>query len=155
MSQILSWHVANSTPPDPPWSWTVPHMAHVTKIGPEKAYFCETLTLTFDLWPWFWKNQHAIPKTDHHAENHVCRSNGCGRRGCDAHNDGRMDGRKVRKYIRICQVWSQKFSHLGYTAYRITYKSSLPHVNCTSNCTGTMGLFWTWNGIIYSVRFKG
>ena len=33
----------------------------------------------------------------HHAKNHVPRSNGCRRTGCDA----RKDGRKARKYIRI------------------------------------------------------
>ncbi len=45
----ISWHAANSTPPDPPWSWIVPHISYMTKIGPEKAYFHGYLTLTFDL----------------------------------------------------------------------------------------------------------
>ncbi len=47
----IRWHAAKSTPPDPPWSLIVPHIAPVTKIGPEKAYFSGFFTLTFDLWP--------------------------------------------------------------------------------------------------------
>ena len=96
----FSWHAAKSTPPDPPRSWIVPHLATVTKIGPEKAYFCGFLTLTFDLWPRFCKNQHAIPKTHHHAKNHVRRTNGYARRGHNTH----PDGRKARKYIRISDI---------------------------------------------------
>ncbi len=101
----ISWHAANSSPSDPSRSWIVPHMAPVTKIGPEKAYFRGFFTLTFDLWPRFCKNQHAIPKTHHHAKIHVRRSNGCSRRGCD----GRKEGRKARKYIRMIRgslLWS-------------------------------------------------
>ena len=45
----ISWHAANGTPPDPPWFGIVPHIAPVTKIGPEKAYFHRIFTLTFDL----------------------------------------------------------------------------------------------------------
>ena len=89
----ISWHAANSTPPDPTWSWIVPHMAHVTKIGPEKAYFRGFLTLTFDLWPRFCKNQHVKIKTHYHAKNLVRRSNGYGRRGCDTHPEGRKEGK--------------------------------------------------------------
>ena len=89
-----SWHAANSTPSDPTWSRIVPHIAPVTKIGPEKAYFRGLLTLTFDLWPRFCKNQHAIPKTHHRAKNLVCMSNGCSRRECDTHPEGWKEGRK-------------------------------------------------------------
>ncbi len=86
----ISWHAANRTPPDPPWSWIVPHMVPVTKIGPEKAYLRRFLTLTIDLWPCFVKNQHAIPKTHRHAKDHVRRSNGCGRKKCDTNPEGKL-----------------------------------------------------------------
>ncbi len=40
----IGWHAANSTPPDPPWPWIVPHTAPVTNI--EKRH------IFMDIWPW-------------------------------------------------------------------------------------------------------
>ncbi len=72
----ISWHAANNTPPDPPWSSIVTHIAPVTKIGLEKAHFHGYLTLTLDLWPWNVKNQRAAIETYLHTENEALRSNG-------------------------------------------------------------------------------
>ena len=44
----ISWHTANSTPTDPPWFWIVPHIAPVTKNGPEKHIFMDIWPLTYD-----------------------------------------------------------------------------------------------------------
>ncbi len=40
------------------------------------------------------------------------------------------------------------------SVYRVTCTSNLPPVTCTSNRSAMMGLFWTWKGLFYSVRFK-
>ena len=69
-------HAANSTPPDPLWFWIAPHIAPVTKNGPERAYFHRYLTLTFDLWPQKPKNRQAAIRTHVSAKNGASRSNG-------------------------------------------------------------------------------
>ena len=58
-----SWHTANSTPFDPPCSWSDTYLTSITKNGPEKAHFRGFFTLTLDLWPWFTKNQYFIHRT--------------------------------------------------------------------------------------------
>ncbi len=52
--------------------------------------WCGISIFDLDLWPRFAKNQHAIPRTHNHAKDHVRRSNGCGRRGCDGWREGKL-----------------------------------------------------------------
>ena len=100
----ISWHAANSTPSDPPWFWIVPHIAPVTKIGPEKAYFHGSLTLTFDLWPQFAKKSQVSLEIHPHSEIQAPRPIGCSRRPCHIRKEGWKDGRKARKYIMMISL---------------------------------------------------
>ena len=84
----ISWHAANSIPPDPPWFWIVPHIAHVINIGQEKAYFHGYLTLTFDLN--FFQKSRVSSKIHPYTENQAPRSIGCGSRVCDGRKEGKL-----------------------------------------------------------------
>ena len=77
----ICWHAANSNPPDPPWSWIVPHTAPVTKIGLEKAYFHGYLTPAFDLWPQFAKKSRVRIEIRSYIKNETPRSIGYSGRG--------------------------------------------------------------------------
>ncbi len=88
-----SWHAANSTPPDPPWSWIVPQIAPMTEIGPKKAYLHGYLTLTFDLWPQFVKKSQVRIEIYPHTENQAPTPIGCSRRACDGRLEGNLEGK--------------------------------------------------------------
>ncbi len=72
----ISWHAANSTPSDPPWSWIVPHIALMTRIGLENACFHGHLALTFDPWPRKQKNRQAAIRAYLSAKSGASWSNG-------------------------------------------------------------------------------
>ncbi len=75
----FSWHIAKSTPPDPPRSKRAgPYLTTLTKITPEKAHFCGWMTLTFDFWPLtlLHRKSSNSPNTYHYAKCGGPRSNG-------------------------------------------------------------------------------